>query len=198
MPAAVFHNGLRTIHIQRLPHDAALHRGRPVAPAHNTREGVARAGAWVERQQRTPRVQRSKHTPLLFRRLTLAAHVLWECATGIDAHARLSIRPNECCSSHSLSLALRCGDCHRHHRRRHCQSPPPGHAPRPQPRTPLPQPRTPTPPQPATPAPSQQLFRFQMAVGDTVCGLTPAPPATRRLSGVFDNYLGWNAGAGGV
>lgn len=37
-----------------------------------------------------------------------------------------------------------------------------------------------------------QLLQFQLAVGDTICGVAPAP--ARRLQGVFGNYLGWTAG----
>jgi hypothetical protein len=36
----------------------------------------------------------------------------------------------------------------------------------------------------------EQLFKFQTAVGDTVCNVTDAEPARRRrLAGVYDNYL---------
>ncbi|GBF97659.1 carbonic anhydrase [Raphidocelis subcapitata] len=43
---------------------------------------------------------------------------------------------------------------------------------------------------------AEQLFKFQMAVGDSVCGVAATAHAAarrRRLSGVFDNYLGWTA-----
>ena len=50
------------------------------------------------------------------------------------------------------------------------------------------------------PCSARQLFKFEMAIGETTCDPIPTPAAARRrhhhrrrLSGVFDNYLGWTA-----